>query len=604
VTGDTGSNGYAIHIPYIGDVKTNTRQPQGANPHHVAFVADPQLVDPHTYPGRPWPLSTLTVKYTDLYLKRVYRLMQQRLYPDSTIFLGDLFDGGREWSVQGGSRWENKDKSWRGYGEAFWLKEYNRFGRIFFDQFTKVGVAPRQGQRDRRQLIASLPGNHDLGFSTGVHLPVRQRFEAYFGEGNRVDIIGNHSFISIDAVSLSARDQASEEGSEDIWKPTAEFLENVMETRTKAIAQDLRKQFGVSYKKHYEHEVYEKKELAKAELPEVEGLDTSGYPAVLLSHVPLYRDPETPCGPMRERHPQGRDGNGKLLEKDPRNSILVQGGYQYQNVLSGEVTLEVTSAIGDIRYAFSGDDHDYCEVKHMRFPSAGGGIREITVKSLSWAMGVRKPGFQLVTLWNPVDEEGLSVEGPIATPTLQSHLCLLPDQLGIFLRYAILFGFTLSVLLIRAGHMASNPAKSLFAGSESPVLPVINHPEAVPEVEEALTSSSDDGASSGNRHGRRSRAPTLSSRTASPSKPLGGYGVASNEGKGYSLPLVQHAGFSPSEDEKGKDYMKRSSYVDTKPSRTRRLTGLALFYAEFKWTILRVVFIAAPWYFWLLWSDG
>jgi hypothetical protein len=537
--------------------------------------------------------------------------MQERLYPDSTIFLGDLFDGGREWSVAGGSRWSNPEKSWKGYGEAFWKKEYNRFGRIFFDLFTNTGVAPRQGQHERRRLIASIPGNHDLGFGNGVQLPVRDRFEAYFGEGNRVDIIGNHSFISIDGVSLSAKDHA-EEGAEKIWKPTADFLDNIQETRTNAIAQDLRKQFGTSFKKRYEHEVYETKELKKAELPEVDGIDSSGYPAVLLSHVPLYRDPETPCGPKRERHPQGRDAHGKLLEKDGRNSILVQAGYQYQNVLSGEVTLDITSKIGDVRYAFSGDDHDYCEVKHMRFPSGGGGIREITVKSLSWAMGVRKPGFVTLSLWNPIDEEGLSIEGPIDTPTLQSHLCLLPDQLGIFLRYAILFLITLSVLLIRAGHMSSNPSKSAFAGPDSPpILPVVNTPQPIPEAEEALTSSSDDGAISNNNYGRRSRAPTLSGRSASPTKPsLGGYGVSGTstptKAGGYSLPLVQHAGYVGRPEDLYTGDEKRA-FVNTWPvkrSSLRPLKGLALFYAEFRWTLLRVAFVALPWYFWLLWSEG
>ncbi|KIW04159.1 uncharacterized protein PV09_04966 [Verruconis gallopava] len=576
--------------------------PRGANPHHVAFVADPQLVDPHTYPGRPWPLSTLTVKYTDLYLKRVYKLMQERLYPDTTIFLGDLFDGGREWSVSGGGRWNNPEKNWKAYGESFWLNEYNRFGKIFFDTFTKAGVAPRKGQRDRRRLIASLPGNHDLGFGNGVHLPVRKRFEAYFGEGNRVDIIGNHSFISVDGVSLSAKDHPDEKDAEQVWKPTEEFLSTIQDTRMKAIAEDLRKQFGVSFKGRYKHEIYETRELKKAYLPVNEGLDSSGYPAVLLSHVPLYRDPDTPCGPKRERYPQGRDARGKLLEKDPRNSILVQAGYQYQNVLSGERTLEITSQIGDVRYAFSGDDHDYCETKHMRFPSGGGGIREITVKTLSWAMGVRRPGVQLVTLWNPVDEEGLSIEGPIDIPTLQSHLCLLPDQLSIFIKYGLLFLFTVSVLLIRAAHMSLNPSKSPFGGAESPVLPTINAPEYVPEAEEALTSSSDDGSGSGSRHGRRSRAATLTGRSGSPAKPLSGIYGSPSPAKGYGVPLIQHAGyFGPAEFEKEK---KSLSFVDTRPKKAKRLKGLALLYAEFKWTVLRVAFVAFPWYLWLLWSDG
>ena len=459
-------------------------------------------------------------------------------------------------------------------------------------------------------MIASLPGNHDLGFGGGVHLPVRERFEAYFGEGNRVDIIGNHSFISIDGVSLSAKDHDPDKNA-DIWWPTAKWLETVEQRRVAAIAKDLKKQFGEEFAKRYEHKVVQWEELEKAKLPQIDklDLDSSGYPAVLLSHVPLYRDPDTPCGPLRERHPQGRDPKtGRLLEKDPHNSILVQAGYQYQNVLSGEVTLEITSQIGDVRYAFSGDDHDYCEVRHMRFPSGGGGIREVTVKSLSWAMGVRRPGFELVTLWNPVDEEGLRIEGPIDTPTLQSKLCLLPDQLAIFLRYALLFGATLVVLLLRASHMSKNPEKSPFGGSgtETPVLPTsaTGHAQInnlMFEAEEAQTSSSDDGYPPPNTSGRRSRAATLQGRTNSPAKSP--FGPPSAGSVKFGTPLVQHAGYSPEQDEKKSFLPQNGKGVGRRLEGVRRYKGLGLFWAELRWSMLRVVFVALPWYVWLMWAD-
>jgi hypothetical protein len=73
--------------------------PAEAAPHHLVFVADPQIVDPHTYPGRPWPMSTLTERYTDRYMRRNYQLINRKLDPDSIVLLGDLFDGGREWST-------------------------------------------------------------------------------------------------------------------------------------------------------------------------------------------------------------------------------------------------------------------------------------------------------------------------------------------------------------------------------------------------------------------------------------------------------------------------------------------------------------------------
>ncbi|KAI7575251.1 hypothetical protein KC346_g19991 [Hortaea werneckii] len=63
-------------------------------------------------------------------------------------------------------------------------------------------------------------------------------------------------------------------------------------------------------------------------------------------------------------------------------------------------------------------------------------------------MGVRRPGFLLVSLWNPVDADGKTIGTP--RPTLQTHLCLLPDQLNIFIDYALLLALTLAILLVRA----------------------------------------------------------------------------------------------------------------------------------------------------------
>lgn len=81
----------------------------------------------------------------------------------------------------------------------------------------------------------------------------------------------------------------------------------------------------------------------------------------------------------------------------------------------------------------SGDDHDYCEVQHQ------GGVLEVTVKSFSMAMGIRKPGFQLLS----VPENGGDSAGMV------HELCLLPDQIGIYLdRYLPLVAVTLGVMVI------------------------------------------------------------------------------------------------------------------------------------------------------------
>jgi hypothetical protein len=550
----------------------------------LAFVADPQLVDPHTYPGRPWPLSTLTVRYTDLYLWRVYSLLQQRLYPDTTIFLGDLFDGGREWSTE---TVPNPDERWKKYGEKFWLKEYMRFSRIFFDPWIDAGVYRHQDPVRRRKLLSNLPGNHDLGFATGIQKAVKNRFNAYFGEGNRVDIVGNHTFVSLDTVSLSAKEYADSDP--EIWQTASDFLASIQDTTRKALNSELKIRQGLNPNPVYRHAIYQEDGLGESRLQQPNLQDVAQLPTVLLTHVPLYRDRGTPCGPHREHWPPTLDGSGKPLEYDERNALQVAAGYQYQNVLTLDLSKEITERIGNVHYAFSGDDHDYCEVLHHAYPSAGSGIHEITVKSLSWAMGIRRPGFVMLSMWNPIDELGNSLRSGHGD-TIQTHLCLLPDQLAIFIRYGVLLVFTLSLLLLRAGRYSLNPSKSAFAGSESPLLPVMREPLSS-EMEKAESSCSDDGSGKSSlsleHHGLSARSLNSRARSVSPKK--GGYGLPA--------PLIERAGYyGPTREDK-------EEVIDTKiKSKPRRLKGLKLFYTEFQWSIIKVSFPVLAWYIWLVWT--
>ncbi|KAJ4352829.1 hypothetical protein N0V95_003876, partial [Ascochyta clinopodiicola] len=386
------------------------------------------------------------MKYTDQYIRRAYSRIQTELYPDTVFFLGDLFDGGREWSTR---TTKSPEKQYQKYGDNYWMNEYRRFGDIFFKHWGDGGLQPRPGQPGRK-FISSLPGNHDLGFAKGVQIGVRDRFHAYFGDGNRIDVLGNHTFVSIDSVSLSALGVPSSQELEELWRPTVDFLDGAKEQKRKIIQRELRVQQGLKPYPGFAHREIESQDLAKATLPHANE-DVTEFPTILLTHVPLYRSPGTPCGPLREHWPPTAPPKGQTdpLEHDERNAISVSGGYQYQNVMNREITTDIANKIGDIRYAFSGDDHDYCELVHRGYASGGGGIKEITVKSISWAMGVRHPGFVQISMWNPVDAHGKPLKGDMSK-TVQTHLCLLPDQLGIFFRYAALFALTLVLLSARA----------------------------------------------------------------------------------------------------------------------------------------------------------
>ncbi|KAF2857688.1 hypothetical protein K470DRAFT_203277, partial [Piedraia hortae CBS 480.64] len=480
--------------------------PQDSKPHHILVISDPQLVDPHTYPGRPWPLSALTVAYTDRYMTRAFRGLNKNLDPDSVIFLGDLLDGGREWATEkirmdgvakrsvGSYRQalaaphkervrkedhflDEKGRDikefvhgeggrWAKWGQRQWDRDYARLGNIFFSPEQMYPDADRKAVpykevvtkefnvlngaemvsdmeyatfgRKQRRMLTSLPGNHDVGFGKGVQLAVRDRFLSRFGETNRVDVIGNHTFVSLDTPSLSAAGQFQLRGGESttedieagkhIWEPTMGFLEGLKG----AVDGEVGRVVGEFYsreRRKFEHRVVGASRggdgggRRDATAPEL--------PVVLLTHIPLYREPGTKCGPLRERG----------------TSISISGGYQYQNVVTKTLSQTIVSKVaeaGDLVQVFSGDDHDYCDVRHSH---NGKTFREITVKSFSWAMGVRVPAVQLLSLWNPVDEHGKTIGTPL--PTIQTRMCLLPDQLGIFIVYAKVLGFTVVILLLR-----------------------------------------------------------------------------------------------------------------------------------------------------------
>ena len=398
---------------------------------------------------------------TDNYLRRSYNQLQWQLQPDSVFFLGDLFDGGREWKTAHG---DFRDPAWgqhperekpyvkmwnKKYGEDFWLAEYARFGDIFFNPWKEAGRLP--GALDkRRKLVASLPGNHDLGFGSEIKVAVRDRFETYFGEGNRVDVVGNHTFVSVDTVSMSAAhsEEASLHDLKPIYMPTEIFLHNMKRTKQKAVEKELRFQRGEVMEARFDHRIEEAGKADFSDKPSF-GREAPELPTILLTHVPLFRPAGTPCGPMREKYPPTKPekrGTGPVIP-DERNAIKITRGYQYQNVLSQQDSADLVKKVGNVVHAFSGDDHDYCEVVH---DANQGNVREITVKSISMVMGVAKPGFLMLSLYNPLDDKGRPLLAGERNPTIQTHLCLLPSQLSTYIRYASFAAISIIALAVRA----------------------------------------------------------------------------------------------------------------------------------------------------------
>lgn len=455
----------------------------------MALIADPQLVDPHTYAHRGLILEA-TMFYTDLFMARSYSLLNKILLPQSIIFLGDLLDGGREWSTSKDT-WKSRKadprtpgrEDWDTYDRAYWEKEFVRFNDIF-------PVIPG------RRSIRTLPGNHDLGIGNGVNEGVATRFKAFFGDTNSVHTIGNHTFVLIDSVSLENTENPK------IYEPPRRFLDEFTSTipsPRKILQQSPELRSSQVYN------------ADKGGPPATIEAPIAPLPKILLTHVPLYRLPNTPCGPLREKS----------------KAIEIRGGFQYQNVLLYETSADVLKKVKPVLVA-SGDDHDHCEVTHT---GATGMVKEITVKSFSMAMGMKRPGFLMLSLWNPV-KEGV-IEGGGDPSTVQAKLCLLPDQMGIWKTYVLLFGITKFMVTLSVVWAWYKGRKG--KGNE-PLLP-LSQDEATRLKRGQLNGSSEYiassvssswGGSNGNSVSTRNSGSSVHSSPGSSRSHYGGYGIPSN----------------------------------------------------------------------------
>jgi hypothetical protein len=568
-------------------------------------------------------------------MKRSYISLQQSLHPDTIFFLGDLFDGGREWKTAHGNTvdpsWANGQRpsseqalleTWgKRYGQDFWLQEYDRFGRIFYKFWNLAGSKAGPWQRGRK-IISTLPGNHDLGFGDNIKIPIRNRFETYFGEGNRVDVIGNHTFVSVDSVSLSAG--GSPHDTAEITKPVEEFLDQVQVSKRKAVARELNHLAGKEQTPQYPHKIEDLKKADYSYLPMLDpGSGSVDLPTILLTHVPLYRNQGTPCGPKREHWPPTTPPKGQTspVNPDDRNAISISRGYQYQNVLSEEDSVKLVSTIGNVVSVFSGDDHDYCEIVH---PPNKNNAREITVKSMSWAMGVRKPGFLMLSMWNPIGLDGQPLHSSSSghgsssqsSVTTETHLCLLPDQLGIFISYGVLLAITFISLITRA---ILTPILNLTPFSSlSLISPNSDDLGLLPTTVQDLKRREDDQTEAP-RYSNSSTSSTSSNNAAAPNpnlaprssaartrsvSPAKGYGLPASQVRYATPPLINSAGFNPDRNSdrwKDDDFGKPKTGVSAYDSLKLRKNGVVSIVLREAWTsIFRVAWIVTLVYGWLV----
>ncbi|KAJ4477033.1 Metallo-dependent phosphatase-like protein [Lentinula edodes] len=319
-------------------------------PEHVLLVADPQIIDHRSYPGRPALLT---------YISQIINWRAAlRSAPDVVFFLGDYMDSGRV--VMSDS-------------------EYERYTQRFMNIFTMDSRIPRY----------FIPGNHDIGLgpSTLFSPHARTRYTSHFGPLNSQISIANHTFVLIDAPGLVEEDYKRHGlgKSYDKWKALAGGT--------------------IDFVKSFAAKGHTRFSVCNVFPTTSELFADNTEPTILFSHIPLSRPEGSNCGPVRER-----------------GTIRRGVGLGYQNTLGKDSTKFLLEHLKPA-LIFSGDDHDYCEYTHTLGSYTGTSVREVTVKSLSMAMGVKKPGYQMLSIVPP---GGL-------TSTISDAPCLMPDQLGIYL---------------------------------------------------------------------------------------------------------------------------------------------------------------------------
>jgi hypothetical protein len=198
-------------------------------------------------------------------------------------------------------------------------------------------------------------------------------------------------------------------------------------------------------------------------------------------------------------------------------------------------------------------------------------------------------------LWNPVDATGKPLNGKQGA-TVQTKLCLYPDQIGTFLRYGMLFGITLVMLVGRAA-LVSTGYIERPAPVETPLLPTTMTTDKSAKFEDDPNDAAEDQTRSSNSSTSSERGGLLARAAQNR--------AARNAENQYAYPLVQHAGFyAPAHDQdrdKGREKVKVYG-VSTKPKKKKR-KGLGLFAYEVRMGLGRVLVCGGVVYVWLVWRD-
>ncbi|KAJ1953152.1 hypothetical protein EC988_003155 [Linderina pennispora] len=249
----------------------------------------------------------------------------------------------------------------REWNDSDWHEEYDRYKALF------------RNRSPGSMKVYDMAGNHDIGIGNTVVDSALERFHKYVGPTNQVLHIADHEVILLDTLTLES----------DLGR---------VNRSSRGLVERL------------------------AAAP------ASG-PRLLFTHVPMWRPPETYCGPLRQ-------ASTKYLKN--------RRGYQFRDQLFQNTTEYLLESLAPSA-VFSGDDHDTCTIQHPTH--RGKAATEYTIGAFGWASGVPIASYGLMTLYPGDNSTGRAPEFYVTN-------CYLPYQLGIYKVY--IASFVLSLLVVVA----------------------------------------------------------------------------------------------------------------------------------------------------------
>ncbi|KAJ1918700.1 hypothetical protein H4219_002422 [Mycoemilia scoparia] len=152
----------------------------------VAIITDPQIVDNYSY-GHTGLRLYLEQFFTDLNLRKTFSFMQISTRPDVIVNIGDLMDGGREWSDL-----------------DIWSKEYARYRSIFVNRYPESCS------------MYEMVGNHDIGIGASIVESAASRLKSLIGPSTREIRAGDHLLVLLDTISLESPKQSIRREAEEL----------------------------------------------------------------------------------------------------------------------------------------------------------------------------------------------------------------------------------------------------------------------------------------------------------------------------------------------------------------------------------------------------